>query len=201
VLAVLVAHQSVPFDDMKGFLAYARANPGKLNYSSAGIGTLPHVTMEALLRRADIKVAHVAYKGAAPALTDLLAGVVQLKYDTYATSSQLLAAGKLKVLATAGRKRLAQLPNLPTIAESGFPGYEGYLWIGALAPRGTPPEAVRALSAALAKGVQSPAVMERLRSDGVEIGASSPEAFGKLIDEELKFWAKLVSEAGITAAD
>src|SRR5215831_5171757 len=114
---LLVAHPSVPFDDMQGFLRYARANPGKLDYSSAGVGTLPHVTMEALLRLADLKVTHVAYKGAAPALTDLLAGVVQLKYDTYATSSQLLATGKLKVLATAGRKRLSQLPNVPTRSE------------------------------------------------------------------------------------
>ena len=198
---LLIAHPSAPFDDMAGFLRYAKANPGKLNYSSAGIGTLPHVTMEALLRRAGLKVTHVAYKGAAPALTDLLAGVVQLKYDTYATSSQLISAGKVKVLATAGRKRLEQLPGVPTVAESGFPGYEGYLWIGALAPRGTPPEAVRALSAALAKGVQAPKVLDRLRADGVEVGASTPEEFGRLIAAELKFWAKLVAEAGITAAD
>ena len=198
---LLVAHPSVPFDDMQGFLRYAKANPGKLDYSSAGVGTLPHVTMEALLRLADLKVTHIAYKGAAPALTDLLAGVVQLKYDTYATSSQLLATGKLKVLATAGRKRLSQLPNVPTVAESGFPGYEGYLWIGALAPRGTPPEAVRSLSAALAKGVQAPAVVQRMRADGVEIGGSSPEEFGRLIDAELKRWAKVVAEAGITASD
>ena len=107
-------------------LKYAKANPGKLNYSSAGIGTLPHVTMELLLRRADVRVTHVAYKGAR-AGTDLLAGVVQLKYDTYAISAQHLAAGKLKVLATAEATRLPQLPDVPTVAESGFPGYEGYL--------------------------------------------------------------------------
>jgi len=198
---LLIAHPSVPFDGMDGFLRFARANPGKLSYSSAGVGTLPHVTMEVLLRAADIKVAHVAYKGAAPALTDLLAGVVQLKYDTYSTSRQLFETGKLKVLATAGRKRLPNLPNVPTVAESGFPGYEGYLWIGALAPRGTPPEVVRVLSAALAKGVQAPAVVERLRADGAEVGGSSPELFGKLIETELKLWAKVVAEAGITAPD
>jgi len=197
---LLVAHPAAPFDDLAGFLRYAKANPGKLNYSSAGIGTLPHVTMEALLRLADVKVVHLAYKGAAPALTDLLAGVVQLKYDTYATSSQLLSAGKVKVLATAGRQRLAQLPNVPAVAEL-YPGYDGYLWIGALAPRGTPAEAVRALSAALAKGVQAPAVVERMKADGVEIGGSTPEAFGQLIAAELKRWAKLIADAGITAAD
>ena len=198
---LLVAHPSVPFDNLEGFLRHAKANPGKLNYSSAGIGTLPHVTMEMLLRRADAKVTHVAYKGAAPALTDLLAGVVQLKYDTYATSAQLISSGKLKVLATAGRARLPQLPNVPTIAESGFPGYEGYLWIGAVAPRGVPAEAVRTLSAALARGVQAPKVVERLRADGVEIGASAPEEFGRLIAAELKLWAKVIAESGITASD
>ena len=197
----LLTNPGFPPKSVADVIAYAKANPGKIISATQGNGTTSHLTSEMFQMMAGIKVTHVPYRGAAPALTDLLAGVVQLKYDTYATSSQLLAAGKLKVLATAGRKRLAQLPNLPTIAESGFPGYEGYLWIGALAPRGTPPEAVRALSAALAKGVQSPAVMERVRADGVEIGASSPEAFGKLIDEELRFWAKLVSEAGITAAD
>ena len=134
-------------------LKYAKANPGKLNYSSAGIGTLPHVTMELLLRRADVQVTHVAYKGAAPALTDLLAGVVQLKYDTYAISAQHLAAGKLKVLATAGTTRLPQLPNVPTVAESGFPATRG-IWIGAIAPAKTPAEAITTLSAAFTKAVE-----------------------------------------------
>ena len=144
-------------------LKYAKANPGKLNYSSAGIGTLPHVTMELLLRRADVQVAHVAYKGAAPALTDLLAGVVQLKYDTYATSAPHLATGKLKVLATAGTTRLTQLPDVPTVAESGFPGYQGYLWIGAVAPEqdagGSDHDAVRGVreGGAHAEGRRTPA--------------------------------------------
>ena len=142
-------------------MKYAKANPGKLSYSSAGIGTLPHITMELLLRQAGAQVTHVAYKGAAPALTDLLAGVVQLKYDTYATTSPLLPSGKVKVLATAGRARLPQLPNVATVAESGFPGYEGYLWIGVLAPRGTPAQAVSTLASALAKAARSPKVAAR----------------------------------------
>ena len=198
---LLVAHPSVPFDDMQGFIRYAKANPGKLNYSSAGIGTLPHVTMEVLLRAADLKVTHVAYKGAAPALTDLLAGVVQLKYDTFATSSQLAATGKLKVLATAGVARLPQLPAVPTIAESGFPGYEGYLWIGAVAPRGIPAEAIAAISSAIAKAVRAPKVAERLRADGIEVPAGGPVHFGRLIDQELKLWSRLVREANISATD
>jgi tripartite-type tricarboxylate transporter receptor subunit TctC len=198
---LLVAHPSVPFDNMDGFLRYAKANPGRLSYSSAGTGTLPHITMELLLRRAGVQVLHVPYKGAAPALTDLLAGVVQLKYDTYVTSQQLLAAGKLKVLATAGTTRLPRLPNVPTIAESGFAGYEGYLWIGAIAPRGTPAEAVSILSGAFAAAVRSQKISERLQADGVEVVGSNPAHLGRVIAEELKLWSRVAREANITASD
>jgi tripartite-type tricarboxylate transporter receptor subunit TctC len=198
---LLVAHPSVPFDTLDGMLKFAKANPGRLSYSSAGTGTLPHITMELLLRRAAVQVLHVPYKGAAPALTDLLAGVVQLKYDTYVTSQQLLAAGKLKVLATAGTTRLARLPQVPTIAESGFPGYEGYLWIGAVAPRGTPAEAVSALSSAFTAAVRAPRVAERLQADGVEVVGSTSQHLGRVIAEELKLWSRVAREAGITATD
>ncbi|HYX65668.1 MAG TPA: tripartite tricarboxylate transporter substrate binding protein [Burkholderiales bacterium] len=198
---LLVAHPAVPFDTLDGLLKYAKANPGKLSYSSAGIGTLPHITMELLLRSAGVQVTHVPYKGAAPAFTDLLGGVVQLKYDTYATSAPMLANGKLKVLATAGRQRLPQLPNVPTVAESGFPGYEGYLWIGALAPRGTPKEALAALSAALTKAARSPKVAGRFQADGVEVPPAGPEAFSRLIDEELQLWPRVVREANIKVTD
>jgi tripartite-type tricarboxylate transporter receptor subunit TctC len=198
---LLVAHPSVPFDTMEGFLKFAKANPGKLSYSSAGIGTLPHVTAELLLRGAGLQVTHVPYKGAAPAFTDLLAGVVQLKYDTYATSSSFVTAGKLKVLATAGRARLPQLPNVPTVAESGFPGYEGYLWIGALAPRGTPQEAIGALSAALGKAARSPKVAARFQADGVEVPPAGPQELSRLIAHELPLWARVVREANIKLSD
>jgi tripartite-type tricarboxylate transporter receptor subunit TctC len=198
---LLVTHPSVPFDSMDGFVRYAKANPGKLSYSSAGIGTLPHVTMELLLRPSGLQVTHVPYKGAAPAFSDLLAGVVQLKYDTYATSAPMVKAGKLKVLATAGRKRLPQMPGVPTVAESGFPGYEGYLWIGALAPRGTPQQAVAALSAALTEAARSPKVAARFQADGVEVPPAGPQEFSRLIDAELKLWPRVVREANIKLGD
>jgi len=198
---LLVAHPSVPFETMDGFIKYAKANPGKLSYSSAGIGTLPHVTMELLLRTAGMQVTHVPYKGAAPAFTDLIGGVVQLKYDTYATSAPMLPSGKVKVLATAGRKRLPQLPSVPTVAESGFPGYEGYLWIGAVAPRGTPQEAIGTLSSALTKAARAAKVAARFQADGVEVPSAGPEAFNKLIAEELKLWARVVREANIKLSD
>jgi tripartite-type tricarboxylate transporter receptor subunit TctC len=113
----------------------------------------------------------------------------------------MLANGKLKVLATAGRQRLPQLPNVPTVAESGFPGYEGYLWIGALAPRGTPKEALAALSAALTKAARSPKVAGRFQADGVEVPPAGPEAFSRLIDEELQLWPRVVREANIKVTD
>jgi tripartite-type tricarboxylate transporter receptor subunit TctC len=198
---LLIAHPSAPFDTLDGMVKYAKANPGKLSYSSAGIGTLPHVTMELLLRQAGVQVTHVAYKGAAPALTDLLAGVVHLKYDTYATSSPLLPSGKVKVIATAGRVRLPQLPNVATVAESGFPGYEGYLWIGVLAPRGTPQEAVSALASALAKGARSPKVAARFQADGIETPAGGPDELRRLITRELALWSRVVREAKISVSD
>lgn len=198
---LLVAHPSAPFDSMDGFLKYAKANPGKLSYSSAGIGTLPHVTMELLLRTAGVQVVHVPYKGAAPAFTDLIGGVVHLKYDTYATSSPMFSSGKIKVLATAGRKRLPQLPNVPTVAESGFPDYEGYLWVGVLAPRGMPPEAIAALSSALTRAARSAKVAARFQADGVEVPAGGPEEFSRLIAQELKLWARVVREANIKLSD
>ena len=106
-----------------------KSNPGKLNYASAGIGTLPHVTMELLLRRTGIQVAHIPYRGAAPAMTDLLAGAVQLKLDTYTTSNPQVVAGKLRMLGIASRHRSKLMPDTPTIAEMGLPDYEGILWI------------------------------------------------------------------------
>ncbi len=131
---LLVSHPAAPFENFAGFIDYAKKNPGKLNYSSAGNGTLPHVTMELLLRRTGIAVAHIPYRGAAPAMTDLLAGQVQLKMDTYATANQHVAQGKLRALAFASRERSALMPNVPTVAEMGLPGYEGILWIGIVAP-------------------------------------------------------------------
>ena len=198
---LLIAHPSAPFNTMREFLQYAKANPGKLSYSSAGIGTLPHITMELLLRNAGLQVTHVAYKGAAPAINDLMGGVVHLKYDTYATTAPLLPSGKVKVIATAGRSRLAQLPNIPTVAESGFPGYEGYLWIGVLAPRGVPAEAVSTLSSALVKGARSSKVAARFQSDGIETPAGGPEELARLIANELKLWARVVREANIKVSD
>lgn len=196
---VLVAHPSAPFGDFKDFIAYAKANPGKLNYSSAGIGTLPHITMELLLQQTGVKATHVPYRGAAPAMTDLLAGVVQLKLDTYATSYQNVEAGRLKMLAYAGKARSPLLPNVPTVAELGVPNYEGILWVGIMAPAGTPQAIIDRLAAAAAKAVKSPELLERFKKDDVAVIGSSPAEFAKQVAREIPEWKKVIETAGIKA--
>jgi tripartite-type tricarboxylate transporter receptor subunit TctC len=195
---LLVSHPAAPFTSYSGFVDYAKRNPGKLNYASAGNGTLPHVTMELLLRRTGIDVAHIPYRGAAPAMTDLLAGQVQLKMDTYATANQLVADGKLRALALASRARSTLMPDVPTIAELGLPGYEGILWIGIVAPAGTPKPAVERLAAASQRAVRSSDLAERLKRDGVEPVGSTPDAFGALISREIVQWRDLAQSAKIT---
>jgi tripartite-type tricarboxylate transporter receptor subunit TctC len=195
---LLVSHPAAPFSSFTGFVDYARQNPGKLNYASAGNGTLPHVTMELLLRRTGISVAHIPYRGAAPAVTDLLAGQVQVKMDTYTTSAPLIADGRLCALAIASRERSALLPDIPTIAEMGVAGYEGILWIGLMAPAGTPKAVVDKLATAARDAVRSPATAARLQHDGVDIGGSTSEAFAALIAKEIVQWRDLAQSARIT---
>jgi tripartite-type tricarboxylate transporter receptor subunit TctC len=195
---LLVSHPAAPFTSFAGFVDYARKNPGKLNYASAGNGTLPHVTMELLLRQTGISVAHIPYRGAAPAMTDLLAGQVQVKMDTYTTSAPLIADGRLRALAIASRERSALLPDIPTIAEMGVAGYEGILWIGLMAPAETPKTILDKLAAAARNAVRSPATATRLQHDGVDVVGSTPEAFAALIAKEIAQWRELAQSARIT---
>jgi tripartite-type tricarboxylate transporter receptor subunit TctC len=196
---ILISPASAPFATFAEFVAYAKANPGRLTYSSAGIGSHPHVTMELLIRRLGIEVQHIPYRGAAPALTDLVAGRVQLKLDTYATSAPHLATGAIRVLATCGPERLPQWPQVPTVAESGLPGFEGILWMGVVAPAGIPAEATAALARALREAVRAPDVLERLTAQGVEPVGSTPEAFRAIIAREIPQWREVIRAAGIRA--
>jgi tripartite-type tricarboxylate transporter receptor subunit TctC len=196
IAELLVSPPSAPFSDFAGFVAYARANPGKLNYASAGNGTLPHVTMELLLRRLELDVTHIPYRGAAPAMTDLLAGQVQLKMDTYATAYSQVAAGRLRTLAYAGRARSALMPEVPAIAEM-LPGYEGVLWMGLIAPAGTPQPVIAALAAAVKRAVGSADLAERLKRDGIDPVGSTSEQFGAQIAREVGQWRELAKSANI----
>ncbi len=195
---LLVSHPAAPFETFQGFVDYAKKNPGKLNYASAGNGTLPHVTMELLLRRVGVTVAHIPYRGAAPAMTDLLAGQVQLKMDTYTTSAPFIADHRLRALAIASRGRSALLPDLPTVAEMGLPGYEGVLWMGLMAPAGTPRPIVDKLAATAQAAARVPALTERLKHDGVDPGGGAPQAFAALITREIRQWRELARSAKIT---
>jgi tripartite-type tricarboxylate transporter receptor subunit TctC len=195
---LLVSHPAAPFQTFAGFVDYARKNPGKLNYASAGNGTLPHLTMELLLRRTGIEVAHIPYRGAAPAMTDLLAGQVQLKMDTYATAAQLIADGKLRALAFASLERSVLMPQVPTIAEMGLPGYEGILWMGLMAPARVPPPIIERLAAAAQRAVRAPALAERLKREGVEPVGGTPQMFGARIVKEIDEWRNLAQAARIS---
>jgi tripartite-type tricarboxylate transporter receptor subunit TctC len=194
---VLVSHPAAPFATFPEFVEYARKNPGKLNYASAGLGTLPHVTMELLLRRIGIHVTHVPYRGAAPAMNDLLAGVVQLKMDTYTTSNPQVMAGKLRMLGIASRHRSKLMPDVPTIAEMGLPGYEGILWNAIMAPAATPKPIIDKLAAASAKVAHAPEIAERLQRDGVDPVGGTPQELAALIARELPQWRDLAKAANI----
>jgi tripartite-type tricarboxylate transporter receptor subunit TctC len=194
---LLVSNAAAPFATFAEFVAYARRHPGELDYASAGIGTLPHVSMELLLRRLDLKVTHIPYKGAAPAMADLLGGQVQLKMDTLATSSPHIAAGKLRALAIASRSRSALAPDLPTVAELGVPGYEGILWIGVMAPAGTPAAVIATLAAACDRAMRAPELVERFRRDGTDRGGGTPASFGARIGREIVQWRELIRSVKI----
>jgi tripartite-type tricarboxylate transporter receptor subunit TctC len=194
---VLVSHPAAPFATFPEFVEYAKKNPGKLNYASAGLGTLPHVTMELLLRRIGIQVTHVPYRGAAPAMNDLLAGVVQLKMDTYTTSNPQVTAGKLRMLGIASHHRSKLMPDTPTIAEMGLPDYVGILWNAIMAPAGTPKPIIDRLAAASAKAARTPEVAERLQRDGVDPVGGTPQELAALIGRELPQWRNLAKAANI----
>jgi len=195
---LLVSHPTLPVTDFKGFLDYARANPGKINVSHAGNGTLPHIIMEYLMVKEHIQVTNVPYRGAAPALADLVAGQVQAKLDTYTTSQSFIAQKKLNPLAVTSSKRLKQLPDVPTVAETGLPGYEGYLWMGIVAPAGTPPAIVDKVAAAVRRAVTQPEMQARFDKDGVEATGSTPAEFRELISRELDQWRDLQKQTHIT---
>jgi len=193
---LLVAHPTLPVNDFPGFVDYARKNPGKINVSHAGNGTLPHVTMELLMVKERMLVTNVPYRGAAPALADLVAGQVQAKLDTYATSAQFLADKRLKPLAVTSAKRLKQLPEFATVMEN-VPGLEGYLWMGIVAPAGTPQAVLDRLAAATRRAVALPEVQARFDKDGVEPIGNSAAEFKAQIAREIVQWRDLAKQADI----
>jgi tripartite-type tricarboxylate transporter receptor subunit TctC len=193
---VLVAHPSVAAKNLKELIALAKAQPGKLNYASASIASVGHLTGELLNELAGIKMTHVAYKGSGQAVTDLLGGHIQLMFSGFSSTLPHIRSGKLRALAQTGEKRSAALPDVPTIAESGFPKFEATAWYGVHAPAKTPKPIVNRLNAEIVKALKLPDVTERLGGLGFEIAASTPEAYGKYIRSEITKWAKVVKVSG-----
>jgi tripartite-type tricarboxylate transporter receptor subunit TctC len=194
---LLVTHPSLPVTTLQGFIDHARKNPGKINVSSAGNGTLPHITMELLSLKEKFQVTNVPYRGAAPALADLVAGQVQAKLDNYTQSAQFIADRKLNLLAVTSAKRLKQFPDVPAMNEQ-LPGFEGYLWMGILAPAKTPDAAIRKLAAAIQRFVARPETQARFAKDGIEPVANGPDAFSAEIAKELAQWRELAKTTKIT---
>jgi tripartite-type tricarboxylate transporter receptor subunit TctC len=195
---LLVSHPSLPVTDYKGFIAYARANPGKINISHAGNGTLPHVQMELLMVKEHIQVTNVPYRGAAPALADLVAGQVQAKLDNYTTAQSFVAQRKLNALAFTSAKRQKQLPDVPTMMEMGVRDFEGYLWMGIVVPAATPQAIVDKLTAAARRAASAPDTLARFDKDAVEPVGNTPAEFKALIAREIGQWRELAKQTKIT---
>jgi len=194
---VLVVHPSVPAESIKAFVALARSRPGQLNYASNGNGSSSHLAAVMFDSMTGVDMVHVPYKGLSPALTDLLSGRVQLMFSSVVAILPHIKAGKLRGLAVTGSRRLASMPDLPTIAESGLPGYEASSWYGVLAPAGTPREIVARLNAELVKALAQPEVRTSLLAEGAEPIGGSPEQFASHIRSEMERLGKLIREAKI----
>jgi tripartite-type tricarboxylate transporter receptor subunit TctC len=195
---VVVVHPSVPVNSIKELIAYAKANPGKLNYGSAGVGNTLHLAAEMFCLTTGTTMTHVPYKGASQALGDLLGGSIQVMFDLPQTPLSNIQAGKLKALAVTGEKRVAVMPDVPTMAEAGLPEYQFGTWIGLVAPAKTPPAIVSRLHKEMVKVLNQPEVKEAFAKQVMEVKASeSSEAFGQFIKSEIDRLRNLVQTANI----
>ena len=196
---VLEVHPSVPVNSVPEFIAYAKANPGKLSMGSAGIGTVQHVGGELFNSLAGTKIVHVPYRGQAPALLDLMAGQIQVMFDSAPASLQQIKAGKVKALAVTTTTRFAGLPDLPVVADV-LPGYESSAIYGLVAPKATPPDVVATLNREVNAALADPKINARLTGDlGGTVMSLSPEAFAKLIADETEKWGRVIKATGMKA--
>jgi tripartite-type tricarboxylate transporter receptor subunit TctC len=195
---VLEVNPSLPMKTVDEFVAYAKANPGKLNMASAGIGTSTHLAGELFMMMTGVKLTHVPYRGNGPAVTDLMAGQVDVMFDTLPSSLEYIKAGKLRAIAVTSAQRSDALPDVPTIGET-VPGYEASAFFGIGAPMGTPEEIVAKLNAEMNSILRDPKVKARLADLGGAVLLGTPAEFGKLISEETGKWAKVIKSSGAKA--
>jgi tripartite-type tricarboxylate transporter receptor subunit TctC len=194
---LLSVHPTIPTRSVKELVALARSRPGDLNYGTAGSGSTSHMAMELFLSMAKIRMTHVPYKGTGPALTDLLGGHISLMFDVIMTTLPHMQAGKLRTIGISSLERHPVTPDVPTIAESGYPGYEALVWFGFVAPAKTPPEIVRRVQEEVGRALKTPAMRDLLGSQGLVIVANTPAEFGKRVGVEIVKWRKVIQEAGI----
>ena len=193
---MLVLHPSVPANSVREVIAMTRAAPGKYTVASSGAGTSIHLSAELFMSMAGVKMLHVPYKGSSPAITDLLAGQVNMMFDNIPSALPHAKAGKLRALAVTGPNRSALMPNVPTVAEAGLPGYDAGVWFGISAPANTPQPVIARLAGDIAKIAANSEFRERLGSQGYDVVGSTPEQMAESIRNEIPKWAKVVKDSG-----
>jgi tripartite-type tricarboxylate transporter receptor subunit TctC len=196
---VMVLHPSVQANTLKEFIALAKSKPGQLNYASSGPGTPYHMAGELFKAMAGVDIVHVPYKGSSGARTDILGGQVQMMFDAITTMAPNVEAGKVKALGTSGRARSSVLPSVPTISEAGVPGYESTIWLGIMAPKGTPRAIVERLNNEIRRVVNSPEVKGEWAKQGAVAMSMTPEEFDKYLLEDIQKWARVVKVSGAKA--
>ncbi len=194
---VLAVHPSVPANTLKEFIALAKTSPGKFNHGTPGNGTPQHIAFEVFNHAAGVQVTHIAYKGTGPAIADLIGGQVQSAIGTMASLEQHVKAGKLRALGVTTPKRSPAMPNVPTVAEAGLPGFEVPLWYSILAPAGTPKEIVARLSGEVARALAVPETRERLTAQGFDVNYLNPEQMSDLIKHDIARWQKSIKDIGL----
>lgn len=195
----VIASPSTPFNSFAEFVRYAKANPRKITYASVGAGSIPHLTAEIMSRAVKVEMVHVPYKGAAPAMTDLLAGVVDLSFETSLVTTMTYHASKrIKVLAVTGPARVSVLPDVPTVAEAGYPGFGVQGWFGFFGPKGLPPATIEKLNKAAVQAFADPGVRQRLEQLGMQPATGSPQQFAQFLAQQDKAWAESLKPLQIT---
>jgi tripartite-type tricarboxylate transporter receptor subunit TctC len=194
---IVAMHPSVPTTTIKALVALAKARPGELTYGSAGVGSSGHLAGALFETLTGTKMVHVPYKGMGPALTDLIGGQVSLTFGTSASVMPHVRTGRLRALATTGAQRSPALPDIPTVAESGVPGYAAGLWYGFVGPARMPADVVDRLNAAIVGALEQPLVRQRLVEGGVDAKPSTPEEFARLLATDVERWAEVIQRAGV----
>jgi tripartite-type tricarboxylate transporter receptor subunit TctC len=193
---VMVVHPSVPANTLQEFIALAKSKPGSLNYASSGNGTPYHMAGELFKAMAGVDIVHVPYKGSSGARTDILGGQVQMMFDAITTMAPHVQAGKLRALGTSGKSRSSVLPNTPTVSEAGVAGYEAVIWLGLMAPAGTPRAVIERLNAEITKATSAPEMREAWARQGATAMSMTPEEFARFMREDIEKWARIVKLSG-----